>query len=434
MLMIDTVPCPRCRRLLELPEGMFGQSVQCPSCEARFEARPGSADVSATDDPASPSAAAATISPIAEGQPQAAAPTAGRSRRSASRRSLTLPVTVDRPRYSPGRVVALVVVVIVASWTLLRIAAGLANMGGNAWQAAQEDDEERRREIIAAFQRQKPLAPDEMTKEITPLFEQVRDAFKGRKSVVAHFDLDRMLDEVKDQGLLPPEVARTRREFLRGMEMGMDRALKQQAELDVWTSFEIRSLKKLQGNEAVVFVRHQAADGTITKMRWWVSKRSGQWKVYDYEDLDVGMRVTALVGSLVGSLVQGGIQNVQAAALAMKNVGEAMMAWGCTRTSTPPNASSKPPPGSPCPSRSRACGTRPRGSFTSIATASSRPSIPGRRPTASNRTCRRSICSRRSPTTAWPAGKTLSSTWGRTRRSWAMTPMFAVRKATPSWA
>jgi predicted Zn-dependent protease len=373
--MINTAPCPQCRRLLQLPESMLGQFVQCPSCQTRFEARwhapaqrhPDAPPVDAVDAPpfgeapldesVSPFAAealpdeeapgfddasadsavdaeaVAEADAEAEAEASAQAIDAGQPRpafppgpRTARRRALQLPVTVQRPRNSPVRVVALLAGVIFAVWVLLRLAGGLANMGGNAWQPGgfQEDDEERRRAIIAAFQRQKPLDPDEMTKEITPLLEQVRDSFKDRKGAVEHFDLERLFDEVKDQGLLPPEVVRSRRDFVHGMGIGMDQALQRQAEVDLWTSFEIRNLKKLQGNEAVVIVRHKAADGTITKIRWWVSKRTGQWKVYDYEDLDTSMRIS----TVMASVIQGGIRNAPAAGKAMQNIGEAMIALG----------------------------------------------------------------------------------------------------------
>lgn len=56
-------------------------------------------------------------------------------------------------------------------------------------------------------------------------------------------------------------------------------------------------------------MRHTRADGTVSKMRWWVSKRQGTWRVFDMENLDVGMRITTLAGS-IASLGVGEIQNI----------------------------------------------------------------------------------------------------------------------------
>src|SRR5262249_2791419 len=46
--------------------------------------------------------------------------------------------------------------------------------------------------------------------------------------------------------------------------------------------------------------RDDADDFPVSiKMRWWLVSRSGEWKVYDLEDLDGGMRLTAVVTELM---------------------------------------------------------------------------------------------------------------------------------------
>jgi hypothetical protein len=37
--MADIIHCPSCRRKLQVPEALFGQDVQCPSCGATFQAK-----------------------------------------------------------------------------------------------------------------------------------------------------------------------------------------------------------------------------------------------------------------------------------------------------------------------------------------------------------------------------------------------------------
>ena len=71
-----------------------------------------------------------------------------------------------------------------------------------------------------------------------------------------------------------------------------------------------------------MIVRHHGADGGTMKMRWWVSKRPGTWKIYDFEDLDVGLRFS----TNVNALAQMGLANVQEASRAVQDVSEALLA------------------------------------------------------------------------------------------------------------
>src|SRR5262249_3884249 len=64
-----------------------------------------------------------------------------------------------------------------------------------------------------------------------------------------------------------------------------------------WTGTEVRKVRKRDAIDAVVIARHRQDDGKVLKVRWWVSRESGAWKVYDFELLDVGLRYGALVAA-----------------------------------------------------------------------------------------------------------------------------------------
>ena len=49
-------------------------------------------------------------------------------------------------------------------------------------------------------------------------------------------------------------------------------------------------------NEAVATVRVLHKEGAVGRVRCWVSKRLGTWKVYDFENLDDGIRCSVLIG------------------------------------------------------------------------------------------------------------------------------------------
>src|SRR5207249_1375122 len=131
--------------------------------------------------------------------------------------------------------------------------------------------------LIEAFKNQKPLDAEEIAQELQPVFKDLGEAFRARDRLrmVAQFDLDRLFDELLALEVLPPHVVRDRRSFARGMREGMGPALVKQAPLFNWTSSEIKNVKKLEGNEAAVIVRHRTADGHFIKMRWWLTKRDG---------------------------------------------------------------------------------------------------------------------------------------------------------------
>jgi len=107
----------------------------------------------------------------------------------------------------------------------------------------------------------------------------------------------------------------------------MATSLEKQALAMSWTASEIRQIKKLNDSEAVVIVRHQHANGTMAKMRWWVIRRGETWKVYDMESLELGLRLS----TTVASLLETGPANIAALSQAVKTLREtvaAVVVWG----------------------------------------------------------------------------------------------------------
>lgn len=330
--MYEIIGCPGCSRQLRLPEELVGRDVVCPTCQFRFIAE--RAAPSALPEP--PSQESPTDVEAEAFSPAPMAVSALSQGVQAEIPPVHLPTTAptDRPitlhRSAAGKSLGR---------KILGVAVALALLGGVfAWIIAMigapggrprvvrvvEDDQERRQEVIEAFRGQKPLDVDEVTAELKPLFTALGEAYSAKdvRRIIGHFDLERMFDELAALEMLPANIRGDRRGFLKGVEKGMNRAAGQQAVFLHWTETEIRSVKKLQGNEAVVIARHRAANGIIFKMRWWVSKQTGAWRVFDYEDLDAGMRVTTLVGS-IGQLgvakaagVAAAVQAVQQAAVA----------------------------------------------------------------------------------------------------------------------
>ncbi len=290
--MADIISCPSCQRRLHLPDEFVGQEVECPSCQTRFIAG------------APPAVRAESESdPGIESSEQA-------RRRLRHTRSGPLYLTDRTDASLPSRsghrlawlLGGLVTVVVLAAgivFSLTREPEPL-RMRVEDDPRKQAEDEERRRDVAEAFAQQKPLEPAEIAEEIKPLLVELGRSFRARNgaAIAACFDPERLFDELVKHNVLGRELLRGRREFLKGMEMGLAPSLQQQAPLMEWHDFEIRHVKKLEGNEAAVIVRHRTVAGFSLKMRWWVTKRPGTWKVFDMEDLDSGMSIVTTAASL----------------------------------------------------------------------------------------------------------------------------------------
>jgi hypothetical protein len=187
-----------------------------------------------------------------------------------------------------------------------------------------EDEEQRRQELREVFVEQRPLPKEEIVKQLEPLFTRLGNAFRtvNREQLVAQFDLERFHDEVRAMGLAPALTQGQRRDFLRGAKIGLGDSMVRQASLMQWDRFEIRNLKILPTNEAIATIRHFRHDGVPMRMRWWVSNRSGSWKIFDLEDLDIGTRLT----SSGASLVQLGRAGAEQAANAFEHIQSALLA------------------------------------------------------------------------------------------------------------
>jgi tetratricopeptide (TPR) repeat protein len=64
-----------------------------------------------------------------------------------------------------------------------------------------------------------------------------------------------------------------------------------------WQSTVIRQVQKLGDKQCVVIVRHQLQGQTIPA-QWWLIRHKGIWQAYDFEDLRLGLRLSAQIAGL----------------------------------------------------------------------------------------------------------------------------------------
>jgi predicted Zn-dependent protease len=325
--------CPQCQRRLRLPDDYQGEELQCPACRADFLV-----------DPDTLTASPVTAAPAAP-RPKSPAPRPDREPakddedRPRDRRDSRRP-RWDRPR-SPrpaarkssgaGWVIALVILgalglcavlgVLVIAVLAVRRAASPPPLA-----RVQENKDEQRQEVRQALGKQQPLTEKELAQELKPLFEDLGGALAAANAdrIMARFDVERMTDELGPLAGLPAPTTRQWRDFTQGLRQGLANSLTRPGAPLAWKASEIRSVKKLNDDEAVVIVRHQHPNGNTLKMRWWVSRRSGGWKVYDMEDLNLGMRLSVLGASAAAQALDNHSDTMRA----LKTLTQALQAAG----------------------------------------------------------------------------------------------------------
>lgn len=170
-----------------------------------------------------------------------------------------------------------------------------------------KEEAENRQEARAAFRDPTPATP-EQTAEFGPILLKLGKAIKkaDAAAVRACFNVDRFADEcgragVFDKlGLGRDPVAS--RQFKAGMSAGIGPALAQKSDFFAWEKFDLRRVRLSEdGQEAIVIATHYVgtdADPTADPIRWWLTKRSGEWLIYDFEELTMGMRISSSIAAV----------------------------------------------------------------------------------------------------------------------------------------
>ncbi len=289
--MSEIIACPECRRRLQLPTDNPVDLVRCPSCGAEFPADsvprlvPAGIGLSPSTSPNRPPA-------LARRAPGHERPSVGRPAKGSF--------------WSPP-----VIVLAILGAVVLVTAFGGFGIAFLVWQAKPRppvypqpaaplpDFGELDPVELPAALDQKPLPANELIPELKPLFAGLGDALRAGDAdrVLRDFDTPRMADEFTTLAGAPLRNAQDKRAFERGVSQGMRDIVNLSAAQVQWKTFEIRDVKKLNNDEAIAVVRHTHSNGTLTARRWWLTRRSGSWKVYDMENLAVGLRYSILVAS-----------------------------------------------------------------------------------------------------------------------------------------
>ncbi|HVX15660.1 MAG TPA: hypothetical protein VHC22_31025 [Pirellulales bacterium] len=179
----------------------------------------------------------------------------------------------------------------------------------------QESLAEKRRANTEAFGKS-AAAGDASPKEISEfaaLLERISH-IKTAEQAEECFDIDRLFQEVgaasSNQQLF--RAPGTAKGFRKGFtERFADRGL-----LRNCVSSEVKRVNFQGGrDEAILFSQHRTAEGHGVKIRWWAARSQGKWKIYDFEDLEMGVRSSTNAAALMDAAGKQGFSPKQSEAV-----------------------------------------------------------------------------------------------------------------------
>jgi len=163
--------------------------------------------------------------------------------------------------------------------------------------------------------------PDEIAaikKRLTEMGVAVGD----RKTTIVstYFNVDKLLAEVETIVPSFKMPASQRKTMVTSLQSGLQSQFSAGTSLPPWHETDVRLVRTAgAGGEVMVIAKLVHADFT-SRMRFWM-KHTDQWRIYDFEDLDIGLRVT---NTIAGLLADPSISSGATPPKALKQIANAM--------------------------------------------------------------------------------------------------------------
>jgi hypothetical protein len=230
------------------------------------------------------------------------------------------PIFLEPPRPSRRRLVVGVAAIGIA----VAIVLGFAGVRIYKLRALPERESlsigQKHQETKEAFTGGGPAANDQEARAISAALDQVNAAIQKQNTsaMAAVFDSDRMCDELDRLGAFSSVPFQQRAQMRSGLGTGFAQGLVSARTGLGWTGHRVKKISLSDSRrEAVVYDLEYRGIGTsryTVKMRWWMRKSGGQWKVWDMEALEEGIRATTIMSSMMASAVSTGVMPVVAQA------------------------------------------------------------------------------------------------------------------------
>jgi tetratricopeptide (TPR) repeat protein len=204
----------------------------------------------------------------------------------------------------------------------IAVVALLAGLGGlAAWNYRQhqlppelvQSLEEKHQETAAAFDGLGPtsVSPAEL-RSFRTTFDRLEAARTRHdaKGMADCYDFEAMLEEVRRYD--PSLTATSGRKYVDSFAIGFTNTGVRQQPLTSWSRYDVKEVRFLDDSHrgAVVYLREWRLQGESEKVRYWLVRRAGGWRIYDREILENGIRTTENTAMALNS---GYVANVPSA-------------------------------------------------------------------------------------------------------------------------
>lgn len=176
--------------------------------------------------------------------------------------------------------------------------------------ATHETEEKRSESIEAAFVKSEAggsgtIAADRPEfRELDEFFAKLGKAARNsdRGVYFSSMSADAMVRYLETNGSVKFKRDSERKALTQGMERGLTNSMSNMA----FDRHVLVRLEETAPGQVVAFTRtYDDRMEVVSKFRWWLVKENGAWKVYDFEDLDQGLRTSTLMGAAVAAIAGG---------------------------------------------------------------------------------------------------------------------------------
>jgi tetratricopeptide (TPR) repeat protein len=165
----------------------------------------------------------------------------------------------------------------------------------------EESADDKFREAAAAFGAGKTdFDADELAK-IRTLFRNLHARMQAgeAKKLEELFDAQRIYQEIRRVGGLAKVSPLEEQKSARRLHQAFAAAMVQNAQFLQGDEWKVKSCRLLEDpSEALVYARLDDPETGSQKWRWWLKRRDGDWRIYDFEELNSGLRMSDMFAML----------------------------------------------------------------------------------------------------------------------------------------
>lgn len=109
-----------------------------------------------------------------------------------------------------------------------------------------------------------------------------------------------MLESAESAGLFKGMSVAEKKSFRKGLEQGFNTQMPAALSQMAYDRHRIARVEMPSANQRIVFANHYDNKLNIsTPMRWWMVRTERGWRIYDFEDLSVGLRTVGMIGVMM---------------------------------------------------------------------------------------------------------------------------------------